>query len=190
MFGFKKRLEQAKNQGKVIDEVKIRNEINSKMAFQSLQKWLADFCPCSTYELRDVNLNDPFHFIVVIKPDMGLYKGGIYCFSFTSNDQFPYEPPKVICQTQILHPNISFKGNVCLDIIRERWTPAISLENIAVGLRILLEEPVADDALNIYVKDIMERDIHEYETMVEHSLKGESITIDNNITLKFPKFLE
>ena len=38
---------------------------------------------------------------------------------------------------------------MCLDIIREKWTPTLSLENIAYGFRTLLEEPLAEDALNI-----------------------------------------
>ena len=59
------------------------------------------------------------NFILTIEPDEGMYKGGAFNFTFTINQNFPHDPPKVKCTQKIYHPNIDLEGNVCLNILRE-----------------------------------------------------------------------
>ena len=49
---------------------------------------------------------------------------------------------------QIFHPNIDQEGHVCLNILRQDWSPSIDLTQIACSLQILLTEPNPDDPLN------------------------------------------
>ena len=50
--------------------------------------------------------------------------------------------------TKIFHPNIDDQGRVCLNILREDWTPSIDLSQVACSLQYLLTEPNADDPLD------------------------------------------
>ena len=66
----------------------------------------------------------------------GMYKGGIFQFTFAINNNFPHEPPKVKCTQKIYHPNIDLEGNVCLNILREDWKPVLNLNAVMVGLQV------------------------------------------------------
>lgn len=93
-----------------------------------------------------------------------MYKGGSFCFTFSVNQNYPHEPPKVKCSqkvgkallmffmltpfAQLYHPNLDLDGNVCLNILREDWKPVLNLNSVMVGLQFLFLEPNADDPLN------------------------------------------
>lgn len=58
-------------------------------------------------------------------------------FSFKVGPNYPHEPPKVKCETQVYHPNIDLDGNVCLNILREDWKPVLTINSIVYGLQYL-----------------------------------------------------
>jgi ubiquitin-conjugating enzyme E2 M len=90
------------------------------------------------------NPDDILNFILHIKPDEGMYKGGNFSFSFVINQNFPHDPPKVKCQQTIYHPNIDTNGNVCLNILREEWKPVLNLNAVIVGLQVGAPNPRRD----------------------------------------------
>lgn len=67
----------------------------------------------------------------------GFYRGGRFVFSFKVGPNYPHEPPKVKCETQVYHPNIDLDGNVCLNILREDWKPVLTINSIVYGLQYL-----------------------------------------------------
>jgi len=73
---------------------------------------------------------------------------------------FPSKPPMVTLKTKIYHPNISGRGEICLNILKDTtdkvdgWSPTISLKNLAISLLSLLEEPNTEDPLNISVTKV------------------------------------
>lgn len=57
------------------------------------------------------------------------------------------KPPKLKCLHRIYHPNINYNGNVCLPLVREDWSPTVSLFSIVCGLIYILSYPDGEDAL-------------------------------------------
>ena len=81
--------------------------------------------------------DDLLNFKLVICPDEGFYKNGRFVFNFKVGANYPHEPPKVKCETQVYHPNIDLEGNVCLNILREDWKPVLTINSIVYGLQYL-----------------------------------------------------
>ena len=90
----------------------------------------------STMKMSFPNPDDILNFTLTIEPDEGMYKGGIFNFNFSVNQNFPHDPPKVKCTQKIYHPNIDLDGNVCLNILREDWKPVLNLNAVIVGMQV------------------------------------------------------
>ena len=69
-------------------------------------------------------------------------------FDFNVPAVYPHEPPKVKCTQKIYHPNVDTEGNVCLNILREDWSPVLSISSCVYGLQFLFMDPNPDDPLN------------------------------------------
>ena len=54
---------------------------------------------------------------------------------------YPYAPPTVLFKTPIYHPNFDFSGRICLDILKDKWTPAYNIQTVLLSLQSLLGEP-------------------------------------------------
>ena len=69
----------------------------------------------------------------VIKPGLkGLqgdspYSGGVFFLAIHFPTDYPFKPPKVNFTTRIYHPNINSNGSICLDILRDQWSPALTI---------------------------------------------------------------
>lgn len=91
---------------------------------------------------------DLFQFNIEIRPVEGNYRGGKFRFTVYISDNFPIDPPRIKCTQKIYHPNIDLEGNVCLNILREDWSPVLSLNSVLLGLNFLFSEPNPNDPLN------------------------------------------
>ncbi|KAI9319895.1 putative ubiquitin-conjugating enzyme E2 [Dichotomocladium elegans] len=140
-----------------------------------VQKDLAELEIPPTIKLDFPSPEDILNFKVTISPDEGLYKGGCFAFTFTINNNYPHEPPKVHCVQKIYHPNIDLDGNICLNILREDWKPVLSLHSVLVGLQYLFLEPNADDPLNKEAAEVLKHDRKRFELNVKQSLAGGSL---------------
>jgi ubiquitin-conjugating enzyme E2 M len=73
---------------------------------------------------------------------------------------------------KIYHPNINYNGKVCLPLIREDYSPMVSLVSIICGLIFILSYPDGEDALNVEIGDLMKKDYQLYKKIVLHTIEG------------------
>ncbi|KAI8992132.1 putative ubiquitin-conjugating enzyme E2 [Mycotypha africana] len=139
-----------------------------------VQKDLADLDIPNTIQLDFPNPSNILNFNVTICPDEGFYTQGAFKFTFTINNNYPHEPPKVHCTQKIYHPNIDLEGNVCLNILREDWKPVLSLQAVLVGLFYLFLEPNADDPLNKAAAEVLKQNRKLFEANVKKAIVGGS----------------
>lgn len=93
-------------------------------------------------------VNDNYnHWKAVIKgSDDSPYQGGKYQIDIVLGDKYPYNPPKMKFDTKIWHPNISSQtGAICLDILKDEWTPALSIRTALLSLQALMTAPEPTD---------------------------------------------
>jgi len=128
-----------------------------------------------TCRMHYPDMNNLLNFELTIEPDEGFYKRGRFHFTFTINDNYPHDPPKVKCTTSLYHPNIDLEGNVCLNILREDWKPVLTIGSVIYGLQYLFLEPNADDPLNKEAAKVLQTDKRQFEQNVSYAMRGGAI---------------
>ena len=58
-----------------------------------------------------------------------------------------WPPPQVRFLTKIYHPNIDRLGRICLDILKDKWSPALQIRTVLLSIQALLSAPNPDDPL-------------------------------------------
>ena len=66
--------------------------------------------------------------------------------------------PKVVFNTKIYHPNIDNLGRICLDILKDKWSPALQIRSVLLSIQALLSSPNPDDPLNNEAADHWKKD--------------------------------
>ena len=96
------------------------------------------------------NLNDNIYDISVcfIGPKETPYEETINNIIIFIPPEYPNKAPNIKFINKIFHPNISYEGIICLDILKENWKPIYSLRTILISIISLLSDPNPDSPLN------------------------------------------
>jgi len=88
------------------------------------------------------------YFDVTIQgPDGSPFQNGIFRLELFLPEEYPMAPPKVRFLTKIYHPNIDKLGRICLDILKDKWSPALQIRTVLLSIQALLSSPNPDDPL-------------------------------------------
>ncbi|KIJ45921.1 hypothetical protein M422DRAFT_29567, partial [Sphaerobolus stellatus SS14] len=79
-------------------------------------------------------------------PEGTPYEGGTYEVDIQIPDSYPFQPVKMKFITKVYHPNVSSaSGAICLDILKDAWSPVLTLKSTLISLQSLLCSPEPND---------------------------------------------
>ena len=96
-------------------------------------------------------------------PEDTPFAGGVFFLTIHFPTDYPFKPPKLMFTTRIYHPNISSKGSICLDILKEQWSPALTISKTLLSISSLLSDPNPDDPFVPEIANIYKSDRAQYE---------------------------
>ena len=91
------------------------------------------------------------------------YQGGVFFLTIKFPTDYPFKPPKVQFNTKIYHPNINANGGICLDILKDQWSPALTISKVLLSICSLLTDPNPNDPLVPEIAQLYKTNKPEYE---------------------------
>ena len=98
----------------------------------------------------------------IIGPENSPYEKGIFNLKIMFPKDYPFKPPKILFITKIYHPNINSNGSICLDILKNEWSPALTISKVLLSICSLLNDPNPDDPLEPTIATIYKTDINTF----------------------------
>jgi ubiquitin-protein ligase len=117
----------------------------------------------------DVTLNGPLG---------SPYENGKYELHVSIPNEYPFSPPNISFKTDIFHPNISTKGEICIDILGAAWSPVLTILAVISSISSLLVNPNPDDPYNPNASQMFRYEIDEYNTKVKDMVQKQLHNID------------
>ena len=81
-------------------------------------------------------------------PEKSPFEGGLFALDINFPNDYPFKPPKVRFETRICHPNVNSSGNICMDVLKDSWSPALTTSKVLLSITSLLCDPNPDDPLD------------------------------------------
>lgn len=94
----------------------------------------------------------------ILGPPETPWEGGVLPLLIRFPSDYPNTPPEVLFSSEVYHPNVYRGGAICLDILKEKWSPVYTISTILVSLQSLLTDPnpaspANPDAANVWKSD-------------------------------------
>mmetsp|Transcript_98017 Transcript_98017/g.136159 ORF Transcript_98017/g.136159 Transcript_98017/m.136159 type:complete len:161 (-) Transcript_98017:64-546(-) len=130
-----------------------------------IQKELAEItldppCNCSAGPKAD----DIYNWVsTIMGPANSVYQGGVFFLDINFPQDYPFKPPKVTFRTRIYHCNINNSGAICLDILKDQWSPALTISKVLLSICSLLTDCNPQDPLvgSIAQQYLTQKDVHD-----------------------------
>jgi len=91
--------------------------------------------------------NQRYFSVIIEGPVQSPYAHGLFKLELFCPEEYPMSAPKVRFLTRIYHPNIDKLGRICLDILKDKWSPALQIRTVLISIQALLSAPNPEDPL-------------------------------------------
>eukprot|EP00477_Mikrocytos_mackini_P000041 GAHX01000041.1.p1 GENE.GAHX01000041.1~~GAHX01000041.1.p1 ORF type:complete len:156 (-),score=22.54 GAHX01000041.1:32-499(-) len=88
---------------------------------------------------------------IIIGPEGTPYEGGFFLLEISFPQNYPHVAPKITFKTKIYHCNVNSFGSICLDILKDQWSPALTVTKALLSISALLCAPNPEDPFIIEI---------------------------------------
>mmetsp|Transcript_18628 Transcript_18628/g.33334 ORF Transcript_18628/g.33334 Transcript_18628/m.33334 type:complete len:193 (+) Transcript_18628:1310-1888(+) len=118
-------------------------------------------------------------------PEGTPYEGGNFVVDIKIPENYPFVPPKMRFDTKIWHPNVSSaNGAICLDILKDEWSPALTMRTALLSLQALLCDPNPSDPQDAQVAAQYKKNVKEWEATAKFWTQTYAMTEDVDTKVK------
>jgi len=100
---------------------------------------------------------------MIFGPADSPFQGGVFHLTICFPSDYPFKPPIITFKTKIYHPNINAAGGICLDILKQQWSPALTISKVLLSILSLLTDANPKDPLVPEIAKLYETDKAAYE---------------------------
>lgn len=86
-------------------------------------------------------------------------------------EAYPNKPPGVKFVSTMFHPNVYGTGELCLDILQNRWSPTYDVAAILTSIQSLLNDPNTSSPANVEASNLYKENRREYNKRVKETVE-------------------
>ncbi|KAI6166387.1 ubiquitin-conjugating enzyme/RWD-like protein [Pisolithus thermaeus] len=128
--------------------------VSSTESYGRLRRVNKEIMACKSDQTANIKVelvdSSPFHLKACFPgPEGTPYESGIFEVDVVLPESYPFCPIQVKFITKVYHPNISsVSGAICVDILQDGWSTALTMRTVLLSVQSLLSSPEASDSLD------------------------------------------
>ncbi|OAP54136.1 ubiquitin-conjugating enzyme E2 2 [Fonsecaea erecta] len=103
---------------------------------------------------------------LIIGPTDTPFEDGTFQLVIQFEETYPNKSPEVKFVSQMFHPNVYGTGELCLDILHNRWSPTYDVAALLTSIQSLLNDPNTGSPANVEASHLYNENRKEYTKRV------------------------
>lgn len=112
------------------------------------------------------------------------FEDGMFKLLLTFDESYPNKPPTVKFLSRMFHPNVYANGELCLDILQNRWSPTYDVAAILTSIQSLLHDPNPNSPANAEAAQLYHENMKEYVRRVRATVEDSWLDPDEHEAMR------
>ncbi|KAJ2776324.1 Ubiquitin-conjugating enzyme E2 2 [Coemansia javaensis] len=108
---------------------------------------------------------------VIFGPAGTPFEDGTFKLTLAFEESYPNKPPGVRFISRMFHPNVYTNGELCLDILQNRWSPTYDVAAILMSIQSLLHDPNSSSPANAEAANLYRENRKEYVRRIRETVE-------------------
>ena len=108
---------------------------------------------------------------IIFGPENSVWENGVFKLEMKFTEEYPNKPPHVLMKTKVFHPNFYVNGEICIDILKDQWSPIYDIKSILTSIQSLLADPNPLSPAIVEAAKLYNDNIQEYNKKVKECVE-------------------
>lgn len=115
---------------------------------------------------------------LIVGPKETPFEDATFSMTMTFDESYPSTPPLCKFISKVFHPNIYTNGDLCLDILTNRWSPTYNVLSVLISVQSMLNDPNIQSPANLEAANLYDNDKQLYVRRVRDSVEKSWYDLD------------